>query len=139
MTGNKVFGVVVGLVIVAGVALAGVSSFTGRNPDTSGPRQAIFLADGQIYFGYASSLRHQVVTLVDVYYLQAQQPIQPSDAKTPAPTEQQVNLIKLGSELHGPESKMLINRDRINFIEDMKDDSEINKKIKEDLEKKAGS
>ena len=67
---NKSFlGTVLGIVVVVAAVWYGYTSWQSYRPDTSGPRQAIFLGDGQIYFGYASSLRNQTVTLVDVYYL----------------------------------------------------------------------
>ena len=68
MNNKNYLGTVFGLVVVVLVVWGGYSSWKSRQPDTSGPRQAIFLGDGQIYFGYASSMRNQIVTLVDVYY-----------------------------------------------------------------------
>lgn len=131
---NKLLGTVFGLIIVVAAVWYGYSSLQSHIPNTSGPRQVIFLTDGQIYFGYASSLRNQVVTLVDVYYLQA--PLT-EDGKLPTSvTAQQVNLIKLGDELYGPMDKMEINRDGVKYIEDMKTDSQINQKITDFLNKK---
>lgn len=134
MNNKNYFGAILGLVVILLIAWGGYSSWQSRRPNTSGPRQAIFLADGQIYFGYASSMRNQIVTLVDVYYLRAPTT---NDNKTPIPaTSQQVDLIKLGDELYGPKDRMEINRDGIKYIEDMKDDSQINQKITEFLNKK---
>mgnify|MGYP001589180218 CR=1 FL=1 len=129
---NRVVLPVLSLIVVAVIAFTGYTKRQSYLPDPSGPRQAIFLIGGQeVYFGYASSLRNQVVVLTDVYYIQAQQqPIQPSDTKTTIPNAPEINLVKLGNELHGPKDRMEINRDRIAFIEDMKDDSKINEAIK---------
>mgnify|MGYP001578633364 CR=1 FL=1 len=134
---NKMFGTIFGLVVAVLVIWGGYNSWQSYRPDTSGPRQAIFLGDGQIYFGYASSLRNKVVTLVDVYYLL---PASSTD-KTPIPTTaQKIDLIKLGlggdNDLVGAKDKMWINRDAIKFVEEMKDDSQVNQKIKEYLNKK---
>jgi hypothetical protein len=41
-----------------------------------------------------------------------------------------INLVKLGAELHGPTDEMRINRDHILFIEDLKDDSQVVQGIK---------
>lgn len=137
MFNNRVSKLVFGVVVIAVVAWGGYSIWRNSHPKTSGTRQAIFLNDGQVYFGYASNLHDQVVTLTDVYYLQVQQPIQSSSTgKTDASATQQINLIKLGNELHGPKDKMLINRDHIMFIEDMKDDSQVNQKISDYLKNK---
>ena len=135
---NKVFGTVLGLIVVVAVLWSGYSSRQSYQPDTSGPRQAIFLGDGQIYFGYASSMRNQIVTLVDVYYL-LQSQTSNNTVGGPA-TASKVDLIKLGvggaDDLVGAKDRMEINRDAIKYIEDMKDDSQINQKIKDYLSKK---
>lgn len=138
MKGRSFLGGVLGLVVGVLVIWGGYSVWQSYRPNTSGPRKAIFLADGQIYFGYASSMRNQIVTLVDVYYLL---PSSTSNDKTTVPaTAQRVDLIKLGvggvDDLVGSKDKMEINRDGIKYMEDMKDDSQINKKISEYLNKK---
>ena len=135
---NKLFGTVLGVIVVVAGIWYGYSSIQSYKPNTSGPRQAIFLADGQIYFGYASSMRNQIVNLVDVYYLL---PSSTSNDKTTVPaTAQKVDLIKLGAggadDLVGATDKMKINRVGIKYIEEMKDDSQINKKILDYLNKK---
>jgi len=136
---NKMLSTIIGVIVAGLIAWFGYASWKSSQPSSAnGPRQAIFLADGQVYFGHASSLKNQIITLIDVYYLQAQQnPQALTDPKATPTTAQQVNLIKLGEELHGPTDKMLINRDRITFMEDMKDDSQINQKIKDYLQNKA--
>jgi len=134
---RKFLGTVLGVVVVVAVLWYGYSSWQSRRPDTSGPRQAIFLSDGQIYFGYASSMRNQIVTLVDVYYLLSSPSA--TDATATSAT-QKVDLIKLGlgggDDLIGSEDRMEINRDGIKYMEDMKDDSQINKKISDYLNSK---
>ena len=43
--------------------------------------------------------------------------------------QQQLVLIKFGTELHGPEDRMVINRDHILFWEDLKPDSTVVRSI----------
>lgn len=81
--------------------------------------QAVFLDNNQVYFGKLSNSDRPYATLDDIFYLQVGQPLQPSEPAT------NVNLIKLGGELHGPADKMKINRDHILFIEDLKSDSQV--------------
>src|SRR5690349_17811390 len=84
----------------------------------SSKRQAVFLTNGQVYFGYIKNEGRNTVTLTDVYYLQAQSnnsgSVQPAGDKSEA-NNSQVSLIKLGNELHAPESVMRINREHILF------------------------
>jgi len=92
--------------------------------------QAVFLTNGQVYFGKLADLNHKYVTIHDIYYLQVQQS-QSSDTKTlqnasnSTTTGAQVSLAKLGNELHGPEDKMHISSDQVLFWENLKNDSKV--------------
>jgi hypothetical protein len=90
--------------------------------------QAVFLTNGQVYFGNLSS-SGKWLKLTDVYYLQVTQPLQPagSNDQPAAATGSQPNiqLVKLGNELHGPQDVMYIERDKVLFWENMKDDSKV--------------
>lgn len=87
--------------------------------------QAIFLTNGQVYFGKLDSDNGQFFTLSDIYYIQVQQPAESTAAAKEQQAQQQISLVKLGNELHGPVDKMRINRDQIIFIEQMKADSKV--------------
>lgn len=96
---------------------------TRANSKVSADYQAVTLTNGHTYFGKASNLNGDYVTLQEVYYLESTTPLQqgrPSDA--PA---SDLSLIKLGRELHGPTDKMLITRQNILYIEDLKNDSKV--------------
>lgn len=85
--------------------------------------QAVFLTNNQVYFGKLSKLGSDFPILQDVFYLQLAQPLQPQDPKAAA--QPQVNLVKLGGELHGPEDEMQINQNQILFVENLRADSQI--------------
>lgn len=91
--------------------------------------QAVFLTNGQVYFGKLSHLNHTYVTLKDIFYLQVQSGTvtdsKLQDASSNTSTGTQVSLTKLGSELHGPEDKMSIASDQILFWENLKNDSKV--------------
>jgi hypothetical protein len=100
--------------------------------------QAVFLTNGQVYFGKLDFEGHWYV-LRDIYYLQVTQELQPASGNgssqnitTPQNNSQQqkVQLVKLGSELHGPEDAMYIARDKIMFWENLKSDSRVIQTIK---------
>lgn len=96
--------------------------------------QAVFLTNGQVYFGKLK-LSGSTVVLKDIYYLQVTQDLQATgntqESTTTPPTasnnnqQQRINLVKLGQELHGPEDTMYIERDKILFWENLKDDSRV--------------
>lgn len=89
--------------------------------------QAVFLTNGQVYFGHVLEENSRHLQLQNVYYLQVRQDIQ---GETTAETQPDLTLIKLGNELHGPTDEMIINRSHILFIENLKDDSRVVKAIK---------
>lgn len=85
--------------------------------------QAVFLSNGQVYFGKLFRETNQYAVLREVYYLQITQPPQPLQAGEVPPAN--INLVKLGGELHGPIDEMRINRDHILFVEDLRSDSRV--------------
>lgn len=89
--------------------------------------QALFLTNGQVYFGKLGNLDARYVTLTDIYYLQVQQNQQGTAADLNS--QSQVSLAKLGSELHGPEDKMSVASNQVLFWENLKPDSKVVKAI----------
>lgn len=82
-------------------------------------RQAVFLTNGLAYFGYLREVNREYVKLTDTYYLRVAQPLQPSQP------QQQINLVKLGNEIHGPEDDMYIPKNQILFWENLRNDSQV--------------
>lgn len=114
---SKLVWLVVLVVVLAALWQAGVLPMR-----LSGKYQAVFLTNNQVYFGKLYSSNSAYPTLHDIYYLQVTQVLQPKDPSAPA---QQINLVKLGGELHGPEDVMRINKSQILFVEDLKSDSQV--------------
>ncbi|HMC69446.1 MAG: hypothetical protein E6H84_13310 [Chloroflexi bacterium] len=82
------------------------------------PYQAVFLANGQTYFGRYYERIGAYAKIEDVYYLQQSQG---SDA-TQAPD---TRLLRRGKELHAPAARMLVPKSAILFVEDLSDSSPI--------------
>lgn len=122
-------GILIILVIIVGVVYGAYKLYNNRS-NSNGSRQAVFLTNGQVYFGYTQNESAQYVTVTDIYYLQVQQPLQQSSTSSSSAANTQVSLVKLGNELHGPKDEMRINRDQVVFIEDLKDNSKVNDAIK---------
>lgn len=93
--------------------------------------QAVFLTNGQVYFGKIKGISGDVVTLGDIYYLQQQSNVQNQDSETKTP-QNQLSLAKLGNELHGPDDTMYIERSQVLFWENIKDESEVVKTIQQE-------
>ena len=84
--------------------------------------QAVFLNGGQVYFGKITALNAQYTSLADIYYLRVNQQVQPNGNTQ---NQNDVQLVKLGCELHGPQDQMVINREQIIFWENLKDDGQV--------------
>ena len=132
-----VLGVVVVVLIVVGVLfrdkLTGSGMKAASKPAVLSGYQAVFLTNGQVYFGKLSQAGDDYTTLKDIYYLQVVQPPlqgqqQPGQAQAQA--QPQISLVKLGSELHGPVDEMKITKSQVLFYENMKDDSQVVQAIK---------
>ena len=96
---------------------------------------AVFLTNGQVYFGKVMSNTSAVVDLQDIYYLQVDQQIQPENKDKTSSQQPNVVLVKLGQELHGPNDRMQINKQQVLFIESLKNDSKVVKAIKDNQSK----
>jgi len=130
-------GVIVAALLVMCLGWMGWNRFVNADGVKKAQYQAIFLTNGQVYFGKLTNVNDKYVSLTDVYYLQVQQSstVQPADNKT---TDQnpQVSLAKLGNELHGPDDQMAINRDQVLFWENLKDSGKVVDAIKKNQQQK---
>jgi len=93
--------------------------------------QAVFLNGGQVYFGDITHLKDDYLRLTNVYYLRVNQQVQPNNKQQ---AEQDISLVKLGCELHGPEDEMIINNDQVIFWENLKTDGQVAKAVKQYVE-----
>jgi len=91
--------------------------------------QAVFLTNGQVYFGKISRPTGDYVTLDDIYYLQVGPQQGSGTDQAASATQQSISLVKLGNELHGPVDEMHISRSQILFYEDLKSDGAVVKAI----------
>ncbi len=90
--------------------------------------QAVFLNGGQVYFGKIDDLNSKRIDMSSIYYLRVNQQVQPNQTST---QNNDISLVKLGCELHGPTDKMVINREQVIFWENLKDDGQVAKAIAE--------
>lgn len=137
MNKNKLLLYVLYVVVILVLAYAiwatkGFGIWKNKSTDTATNYQAVFLSNGQVYFGKLANANSSYATLEDIYYLQVQQ-VQPADAN--AAKQSKVTLIKLGNELHAPKDLMKINKDQILFYENLKDEGKVMQAIQRYKEK----
>ncbi len=131
---RKTLGLVIGLVVAIALVVVGLVVWQTKSAGAGGisgieedKYQAVFLTNGQVYFGDLTASGKEYVELSNVYYLQVQQEVQPAAEKTGE--QPQVSLTKLGNELHGPTDMMHVSKDQVLFWENLKDDSTVVKAI----------
>lgn len=111
---------------------------------------AVFLTNNQVYFGKLTNPTSDHPLLTDVYYLRVQKSLAPPDQGdesanvrvedkkkpvAPPAAQNELILIKLGQELHGPTDQIQLNGEHILFIEQLKGDSKVVSAIKQHKEK----
>lgn len=90
------------------------------------PYQAVFLTNGQAYFGHYVERLGPYIKIEDPYYIQQTQ-------ASGDQTQTQQKLVRRGSELHQPSGAMLIPKSSILFVEDLRSDSQFAQFMDKDL------
>jgi hypothetical protein len=136
---SRLIGLIVAIVVVlgggyfllnrSGVIPGSIVKDSGSNVSDY---SAVFLTNGQVYFGKMTGGASDEVDITDIFYLQVnqQQGLQPTNNTANSSTATpDISLVKLGNELHGPNDKMRINRTQVLFTESLKSDSKVVKAI----------
>lgn len=125
----KRLAVLIGAVILV-LASAGlvISLLSGDKP-RSDRYQAVFLDNNQVFFGKLKNTTGNYLTLEKAYYTKAAE--LPADAtkEQKAATDSNVSLLKVGSEVYGPEDTLKIRAEQVLFWQDLTTDSKVAKAI----------
>ncbi len=96
--------------------------------------QAVFLSNGQVYFGNLSIVNGDYMELTNVYYLERQ--LTATDTETedeteaePTAGENNFQLLKYSDVLYGSEDAMIISKDDIIRFENLRNDGVVAKAI----------
>lgn len=124
--------IIITVIVLAALGWLAWSKLASAGPaiDT-GKYQAVFFTNGQVYFGKLQSAGNEYMKLTDIYYLQTQAGAG-TDSSNPQETttdQNNVQLIKLGDEIHGPEDQMIISKDQVLFYENLKADGKVAQSI----------
>lgn len=106
------------------------SKNSGTGIDTS-RYQAIFLVNGQVYFGKLSDFNEKSFKLTSIYYPQAQSTGDEEESSTQNNGSGGIQLIRLGDEVHGPESEMFVSKEQVLYYENLKSDSKVSQLIQQ--------
>lgn len=130
---GAIIGLIIALILVLGVGAylafqvfgSGIAGSIDKNK-----YQAVFFANGQVYFGKLEIMNNQYYKLTNVFYVQTDaSDDESSDADAGTVTNQK--LIKRGAEVYGPEDEMIINSSQVMIIENLKPDSQVSQLIRD--------
>lgn len=121
----------IGVIILVVVLVGGyfAKQAISPSPINKDKFQAVFLTNGQVYFGRLTR-GHGYYKLSDVYYLQNKTG-EDTNASDQLGSNTDVELIKLGNEVHGPEDVMIIESSQVLFFENLKNDGNVVKTIQQ--------
>jgi len=139
---NRAVRNLIGIIVVVLVIVAGAWYIFAKTDLTGGANvvlkdsgsnisdySAVFLTNGQVYFGKVYQDNSETVDLRSIYYLQVNSDSSTlqngSNSSSNSSANNQVSLVKLGNELHGPNDRMLINKQQVLFTESLKNDSKV--------------
>jgi len=126
---------IVALILIVAIGLVMyVTQANSKNTATAidgSKYQAVFFTNGQVYFGRLKPFNDESMKLTDIYYLQTKTATD-TDSANPQKTavnQNDVQIIKLGNEIHGPEDEMIISKYQMLFYENLKPDSKVAESI----------
>lgn len=119
------------LVLIIGGILAWSRAQAAGVAIDSSKYQAVFFTNGQVYFGKLHAFNDEYMKLSNIYYLQTQAggETDPENPQKTTTDQSNVQLIKLGDELHGPEDEMVISKQQVLFYENLKSDGKVAQSI----------
>jgi len=116
--------------VIGGIVGATVLNKSGGVAIDSSKYQAVFFTNGQVYFGKLSNVNGEYLKLSDIYYLQTQATEgKESNPQATSNAQSDVQLIKLGEEIHGPEDEMVLSKQQLLFYENLKADGKVAQSI----------
>lgn len=91
--------------------------------------QAVFLDNGQVFFGKLKNVHGKYLRLEDAYYTKKQDLPANATAEQKAAVDANVSLVKVGDEVYGPENIIQIRAEQVLFWQNLTQDSKVSKAI----------
>lgn len=92
--------------------------------------QAVFLDNGQVFFGKLKNVNGEYLVLENAYYTKKASVPEDATDEQKAAIEANVSLAKVGSEVYGPETSMSIRSEQVLFWQNLTEDSKVSTAIK---------
>ena len=115
-------------ILVVAIAFAFTRSTSESKYINTSKYQAVFLNNGQVYFGNIDSLNSKYVRMTNIYYLTQST----TGSSSSSANSGNYSLVKLGcQQIHDPYDEMVINRDQVTFWENLQDSGKVVTSIKQ--------
>ena len=122
-------GVAIGIVLfLAAGAVVRHTVFSGPKP-ASDRYQAVFLDNGQVFFGKLKNTTGTYLTLEKAYYTTKTSTSDGDDKKTDS---NNVSISKVGNEVYGPDETVQVRAEQVLFWQNLKEDSKVAEVIDND-------
>lgn len=117
----------VGVVIVAILVASWFMFGRGVSPKVPATDryQAVFLDNGQVFFGKLKNVDGEYLVLEEAYYTKKADVPEDATDEQKAAIEANVSLAKVGSEVYGPETTMSIRSEQVLFWQNLTKDSKV--------------
>jgi hypothetical protein len=92
--------------------------------------QAVFLDNGQVFFGKLKNTDGTYLILENAYYTKKAEVPEDATEEQKAAIEANVSLAKVGKEVYGPESTLSIRAEQVLFWQNLTSDSKVSSAIK---------
>lgn len=114
------------VVVVAGIGWLAWSVIQNNRTGIDGSKyQAVFLTNGQVYFGKLHTYTSSSMELTNIFYLQAKSGDTTQASQQTANSTSDVQLIKLGNEVYGPQDQMVIPKSQVLYYENLNGNSRV--------------
>lgn len=127
-----VIAAVAAVVLIVGVVAAKVLIM--RDGPKSDRYQAVFLDNGQAFFGKLKNVSGEYLIVENAYRAQSQQLPQDATEAQKQANANNVSLIKVGKEVYGPENVVRIRAEQVVFWQNLEPNSKVSKAIDNDKE-----
>lgn len=84
--------------------------------------QAVFLTNGQVYFGKLHKQSGDYLKLTDVYYLQSDDTSSDTSGQQASSDSSTARLVKLTNEVYAPEDAVFVAKNQVLFYENLNKD-----------------
>jgi len=131
-----VISIVLVVIIIAIVGwMVWSKSNNGATGIDSSRYQAVFMSNGQIYFGKLSAFNDNSFKITHIYYPQAQATDGTDTETTSTDQQSSIQLFRVTDGVHGPEDQMIIMKDQILYYENLQSNSKVTQLIEQNEKK----